>query len=422
MYWQDLNNRTVGIWGMGKEGLAAKTALKQHCPNANIMEISEDNLANISQCAVIIKSPGVSLYRSEIAKAKAEGVRFTSSSNLFFANKTPSTKVVAITGTKGKSTTASLLAHSLQYFGKKVELAGNIGRSLVELADTSADWVIAEMSSYQCADLAYGADIGVLLNLYPEHLHWHQTHARYYADKLNMIAKAEIKLLNAQDKRTSELTGELKGEYFNTADTIHLENGCFYDGAHELFAMSKLNLAGEHNCINACAVLSVLKIMGEPLSKYALPFASFTPLAHRLQNLGKFGGIEFVDDSISTTPETAAAAVRALDKGQPLTLIVGGFDRGQDHTSLIDELAGLKERLQLVVVPDTGARIIPPAEAAGLKTSAAADMHQAVACAIAATPAGGTVILSPAAPSYNAYKNFEERGKDFSNCIKSLAK
>ena len=139
MLWQDLNNKRIGIWGMGKEGISAKRAVLTYAQPANITEISEDNPHDIFKCDIVIKSPGVSLYRSEITEAKNKGIIITSGTNLFFANKNPKATVIAVTGTKGKSTTSSLLAHTLKTLGENVVLGGNIGVPLVDLVDTQAD-------------------------------------------------------------------------------------------------------------------------------------------------------------------------------------------------------------------------------------------------------------------------------------------
>ena len=420
MLWQNLENKVIGVWGQGKEGQAAIRAVKQHCSSYKIIEINEDNTDEIEQCDVLIKSPGVSLYRQEIVQAKKKGITVTSGSNLFFASKSRDALVIAITGTKGKSTTSALLYHTLKYLGKNAELGGNIGLPLVELVDSKADVIVAEMSSYQCADCEGSADIGVLLNLYPEHLQWHGSHQQYWLDKLNMINKAKRKLLNADDERTLLMADKKAAEWFNDSQGVHINDGCFYDGNEKIFSCQVLPLPGEHNAHNACAVLSVVKLLGISLKKCEEAFASFQALPHRLQKVGEFRGVEFVDDSISTTPETAIAALKALDKGQIMTLIAGGYDRGQDYAKLGEYLKSLGNRIRLVVLPDTGVRIMAASD--GVQSKAVHDMKEAVETAFEYTKDGGVVVLSPAAPSYNCYKNFEERGKDFGDCIKNLAK
>ena len=413
MSWTYLNDKKIGIWGMGREGISAKEALLHHTQGTTFVEISEENKSDIFSCDVLIKSPGVSLYRPEIQQALQKHILVTSGTNLFFENKKPETFVIAITGTKGKSTTSSLLAHTLKALGKSVSLGGNIGKPLIDFADQKSDFVIAELSSYQCADLTGRPNIGIITNLYPEHLQWHMTHEQYYRDKLHLIEQSEQIILNGTDER---LKKHLSGDDcipFNTPDGIHIHEGQFYDGRIPLFPINQLNLMGLHNAENACAVLTVIKLLNLPLSKCTRAFQTFRPLPHRLQVLGTKNNVTYVDDSISTTPETAIAALKALDKGQNITLIAGGFDRGQDYTELVHFMAEYKDRFRLVTLPDTGKRLAALAGRAGVETALTSDMPTAVNVAGHLTPRGGTILLSPAAPSYNLYQNFEERGNDF---------
>lgn len=418
MLWQDLNNKRIGIWGMGKEGISAKRAVLTYAQPADITEISEDNPHDIFKCDIVIKSPGVSLYRSEITEAKNKGIIITSGTNLFFANKNPKATVIAVTGTKGKSTTSSLLAHTLKTLGENIVLGGNIGVPLVDLVDTQADYIVAELSSYQCADFNGAPDIGVLVNLYPEHLPWHTSHDKYYQDKLNMIAQSKTQLLNALDDRTHKYTDTdnrfQNAIYFN--DTIHSDGEWFYEGDKKLFPCASLHLVGEHNQQNACGVLTVIRHLGLNLTDCEQAFKTFEALPHRLQTIGHKNGLTFIDDSISTTPETAMAALKAIGHAHPITLIAGGQDRGQDFSDLIDYIKN-HPTVQLITLPDTGSRMAEVAHKNGISVYDCKTMPEAVQTAIEITPVGGMVLLSPAAPSYNMYKNFEERGQDFKNCI-----
>lgn len=387
MLWQDLEHKHIAIWGMGREGQAVKEALQKHVPTASIIEINEANVDYLFKAQLLIKSPGVSLYRPEIIKAKEQGIIVTSGTNLFMANKNPSTKVIAVTGTKGKSTTSSLMAHTLKTYGFKVRLGGNIGVPVVDFVDEPADYVVAELSSYQCADFEGTPDVSVLLNLYPEHLQWHGSHEQYYADKRHMWEQGLWQLDNRENN-------------------IHIKNDFFCDGEKQLFPISSLNLRGVHNAQNACAVLAVLKYLGLDLSKAEQAFQTFEGLAHRLQIVAEQNGMTFVDDSISTTPETAICAMESF-KDRPITLLVGGFDRGQDYTELNRYIK--KHGVQAIALPTTGDRIETPHHVQTIK--------EAVALAKQITPTGGIVLLSPAAPSYNMYKNFEARGEDFKSNV-----
>lgn len=418
MLWQNLSHKKIAVWGLGKEGNAVQNALRTYVKSPIIIPVTEENVADIFSCDIVIKSPGVSLYRSEIKEAQKAGVLCTSGTNLFLANKSAHTKVIGVTGTKGKSTTASLLYHTLKTAGISVSLGGNIGKPLLETLSEPAQIVIAELSSYQCADLKGKIDIGILTNLYHEHLQWHGSHEQYYQDKINMLRQSTLSIINGQQIETRALTQDLSNRVlFNTPEGVHLENGFFYQKENSLIATSYLNLRGEHNAQNACAVLEVTHQLGLNTSVCKQAFQTFQALPHRLQMIGVQNDITYVDDSISTTPETAVAAIRAFDKGQFITLIVGGMDRGQDFTVLIDFLKHQKDRCCLIAMPETGQRAYQQALQAGLAAYEAETMSLAVQYAQKYTPAGGTVLLSPASPSYNAYKNFEEKGADFQKQI-----
>jgi len=413
MFWTDLANKKIGIWGMGREGIAARNALIKHAPGASITEITEDNTELIDECDILIKSPGVSLYRPEIQATLQKGIPVTSGTNLFFANKNPRTQVIAITGTKGKSTTSALMAHTLKHLGKSVLLGGNIGKPLIDFVDEAPDFVVAELSSYQCADLVGTPDIGVLMNLYPEHLQWHQSHETYYRDKWHLITLSHQTFLNQQDALTRTFPIPDAAVWFNDPMGIHVADGYFYDGQQPLFETKALPLIGHHNAENTCAVLSVIKYLSLDLMACQSAFSSFKALPHRLEILGKRNNMTYVDDSISTTPETAIAALKALNTGVPITLIAGGFDRGQNYEELACFLAEHKDTMRLVTLPDTGIKLAHLAQKKGVQTSPTSDMATAVNVAEHLTPPGGIILLSPAAPSYNLYKNFEARGDDF---------
>lgn len=422
MKWNELKNKTIGIWGKGREGTAVQAALRQFVPTAQTVLFDDADTEVLNRCETVITSPGVSLYKPEIQKARDKGVFFTTGTNLFLANKKNKTKVVGITGTKGKSTTSSILYHLLLHQNVKVVLGGNIGRPLLELLSTDADYVVAELSSYQCASLQYGCDIAVLLNLYPEHLQWHKTHENYYADKCRLAFLSKQTAANGASeeirRRLSSLTAL---RYFNTGQTWHIQDSFFYNGKERFLPAGVLPLLGEHNDINACAALTVLDLLNlKDKDLICRGLKSVVPLPHRLQPVGVYQNIRFIDDSISTTPESAVAALKTFEKEPFITLIAGGFDRGQNYRTLIDYALKLKEKLHIIAMPDTGKRFFDLARQFSFDCSYESDMKNAVQKAYQVTKKGGTVLLSPAAPSYNLYLNFEERGKDFANCAKYL--
>ena len=390
MKWSEFERKKVGIWGMGREGQSAFRALKLHVPSAQLIEISEENLNDLYNCQIVVKSPGVSLYRPEIDEIRKRGIFLTSGTNIYMANKNPNTRVICITGTKGKSTTSSLLAHTLKSLGKSVCLGGNIGKPLLDFVDENPEFMVAETSSYQCADFGGTPELGIMVALYSAHLPWHGTLERYHADKMNMI-------------RQAQKTIDIRQLSFSVKD------GYFYQSDQKLFALSSLPLFGNHNAQNACVVLQAIKELGLNPLDCEKAFQTFTPLAHRLQKVAENDGVFYINDSIATLPEPVIAALDTF-QGRPITLIVGGWDGGYDYTALNKVI---QERgILALALPDTGEKITTPFH---IK-----NMSEAVYLAHEKTQVGGVVLLSPGAPSYNQYKNFEERGEDFIKLVREL--
>lgn len=390
MKWSEFENKKIGIWGMGREGQSVLKALKTHVSECQILEIGEETLNLLNDCQIVVKSPGVSLYRDEIKRAKEKGIIITSGTNIFMANKNPKSKVICITGTKGKSTTSSLLAHTLKALGKTVCFGGNIGHPLLDFVDETPDFFVAETSSYQCADFVGQPDLGIMVALYSAHLDWHGSLAQYHKDKMNMIL---------QCKKTIRI---------NQLD-MNVSDDFFCDKDEKLFCTSVLPLYGNHNLQNACVVLQAVKALGLNLKDCESAFQSFKPLAHRLQNVGQINGVLYINDSISTLPEPVMMALKTF-QNRPITLIVGGWDGGYDYCALNQMI--LDMNVLALALPDTGNKITTPYHVA--------DMSEAVRLAYEKTPSGGVVLMSPGAPSYNQYKNFEQRGEDFIKLVDEL--
>jgi UDP-N-acetylmuramoyl-L-alanine---L-glutamate ligase len=417
MLFKDLKNKTIAVFGMGKEGSAVLHRLNVLFPEKKIGIIQEDNARDCSLYDVIFKSPGVSLYHQEIVKAAQKGCVITSGLNLYLANKKAGVTTIGITGTKGKSTTSALTAHLLKAFGFKTGLGGNYGIPAIEFVDRDLDYFVIEVSSYQAANLAYDFDEALVLNLYPEHFDWHRSHEQYYKDKLNILNHAKLCYGNFSDKTLPLYLENRPVRFFNTPDGVHFENGWFMKGKCLLFSAEGVRLKGEHNLSDICAALSLLDGLGVDIKDKRCEEAvkSFESLPHRLQTIYETADsrLKFVDDSISTIPQTAVMALKAFD-GVPRLLIAGGLDRKQDFTPLV---MYLKEHdVKLVTLPDTGERLYEQAIKAGVTAQKATTMEQAVklSCQLLHK---GIVLLSPASPSYNMYKDFQARGEDFKKCV-----
>ncbi len=417
MHLKQLADLKVAVWGKGREGQALMDFFNKHLLKAAWIEGNDVDLTGFD---VVFKSPGISLYLPMIKEAEEKGVRFLSGTNFYLMNNQPRLKRIAVTGTKGKSTTSSLIAHVLTQMGFQTGLGGNIGLPLISLWGKPFDFLVTELSSYQCADLTESFDLNVVVNLYPEHVDWHGSHEQYYQDKMNLLRvrhSGQKAFLNAQNILSEKYAACLKDVIlFNDETGMHVADGWFYDGAQKLFETTCItNLKGEHNLENICAVLAVIKDLELPLTGIEKILSTFQPLPHRLQIVVRHNGVCYVDDSISTTPETAVAALKAFE-GHRIFLLVGGFDRQQDYQVLLSYVQK-HPNVILLTLPDTGKRIYEKARQIGIAAQTCVSVKDAVQQAQRQAVSGDVVLLSPGAPSYHLYRSFEERGEDFKRSI-----
>jgi UDP-N-acetylmuramoylalanine-D-glutamate ligase len=281
---------------------------------------------------------------------------------------------------------------------------------------------VLELSSYQIADLTQGPQVALLTNLFREHTDWHGSEDAYREDKLRLlglpgvrsvVANGRDALLSAAARAASaEVTLYGVPEGWDTG-----QSGISLRGV-QIAPAEDLPLRGEHNALNLCGALAALEVIGV---RPALPeaLAGFSALPHRLQTIWEHDGLTWVDDSISTTPESSIAALASFP-GRSIILIVGGQDRGQDHRELARALAAAGAGV--IGIPSTGPSLVVAARAAGVpdtRAVQASDLADAVARARACAQPGSVILLSPAAPSYDNYLNFEERGDRFSELASS---
>lgn len=376
---------------------------------------------------LVIASPGVSKNHPLLVRMRDAGIESTTGTSLWLGEHAAET--IAVTGSKGKSTTSSLIAHLISVLQGPVELGGNIGIPLLDLEDGPR--FVVELSSYQCAGLTVSPGTVVLTSLFPEHLDWHGSEAGYYADKLSIVAHGPRRVIvNALDPR---LAGELSARFPGLAvervglpDGFHLADRggeqWFAFGETALFPRSALPLRGDHNAVNACLALAALQAQGYDVAAHrddvAQALGSFRALEHRLEEIPDASGLTFVDDSLSTSPYAAIEAMRAYSDS-PLSLLVGGQDRGVDYAPLAGYLA--EHPISAVIgLPGSGARILAELPQGQLAV-VAIDMSDALAQARRLTPPSGVVLLSPAAPSYGRYNNYAERAADFRAAIAATA-
>ena len=437
-----LEGRRVALWGWGREGRAAYRAIRSRLPAlpltlfCNAEEAGEAALLNdaalqvetaataerLADFDIVIKSPGISPYRDEARAAAEQGTHFIGGTTLWFAEHRDA-RTVCVTGTKGKSTTTSLLAHLLRAGGHVTALAGNIGLPLLELLDPPREpelWAI-ELSSYQTGDVAASGvrpEVAIALNIFPEHLDWHGSHERYVADKLKLLvdAKPRIAVLNANDPVLAAL--ELPDSdirWFGDAQGWHLREDALYRGDTFVMDTASLPLPGRHNRGNLCAVLTAIEALGFDAAALASHAATFQPLPHRLQALGTRDGIAWVNDSISTTPHATLAALDCF-RGRRIALLVGGHDRGIEWNGFA---GAMRSRAPAAIVtmgqngPKIHALLAPIAAQQGFALREAADLADASRQAAALLDGEGVLLLSPGAPSFGAYRDYVARGRHF---------
>ena len=447
----ELCARRVAVWGLGREGLATArllldrgvelTFVDDH-PGPAITRLAGEAIdaevvgptdVEWSAVDVVMRAPGVSRYRSELEEARAAGVAVTTAMAVWLEDFAEA-RVVAITGTKGKSTTAALTADILAQDGRDVALIGNIGVPVVETYGAPmADVYVVEVSSYQAADVVLSPGLVVLTSLAPDHLDWHRTEETYYRDKLRLVeagppgslavnAGSEEAVRRTAHHPDRTLFGPSGRVRVDAASVVHMDGVPSFDA-------SGLRLAGVHNLWNFCGAITGATLLdGTPPAAAALEavVTDFGGLPSRCRTVGQRGGVTFVDDALASNPFATEASVSAFE-GRDLTLILGGADRGVDPRQLVDSLVHRRPVPAVVILPPDAermVRILAAATASGeagrdgpatapVKVAVAADLDEAVDAAVAMTAPGGVVLFSPAAPTPEGEGGYTARSQRF---------
>lgn len=396
---------------------------KKQVPNKKVkLYYGRDYLKRIKDYAVIIKSPGVPPHLKELAAAQKSGCIITSLTKIFFEECRG--KILGVTGTKGKSTTASLIYEILKQAGLKACLVGNIGRNPFNFLGKTLgkDKIfVYELSSHQLADLQQSPSLAVFLDIFPDHMPWHGSYKKYRLAKAN-IARYQLAndyfIYNSRYQFIKKLASLSRAEKIDYQKLCHLKNGCIYYGQQKIMAVNKIKLLGRHNLENIFACLAVAKIFKIKNKIIARAVGNFKGLKHRLEFIKKFNGVSYYDDAISTTPESTLAAINVF--GDKLgAIFLGGLDRGYNFDRLALKLHRIKIK-NIVLFPDSGARIwlglkkIYRRQGTALpKKLFTGDMSQAVKFASKNTAPDQVCLLSTASPSFSIFKNYIEKGNLF---------
>ncbi len=442
------NIHNIAILGFSKEGRAALNYFKKapQYKDAQITicdknpslkpikgrnisyQLGQQYLDNLESFTQIVRSPGIWYLTPQIQKAKEHGVIITSATQLFFdalkeLKKRP--LVIGITGTKGKGTVSTLIYEMLKAGKKKVLIAGNIGKPAIEIIGQAkkADAVVLELSSFQLQDIRTSPDIAVVLSISPDHQDVHRDMNEYVQAKAGITRNQtsdQAVFYVAGNELTSQIAKQSKGKQFA------VEGKSF-----DIFSQEDLKIIGSHSYGNAIMAATVARFIGisdKAIKKVAI---SFVGLPHRLQliktiknKLTKGASIYFYNDSLSTNPSTASAAVKALHI--PIVLIAGGKDAQFDYAPLADAVNESTVR-SMVLYGENKHKIAEALRVTNITPEIVSTLADAVTLAYQRAQyhatiekASAAVILSPASKSFDMFKDYEDRGNQFVSLVKKL--
>ena len=436
-----LDGKKIAILGFGMEGKSTYKFIRKYSnstlyildqkdysedelikDDSNAVVISDNYLDNLDDYDIIIKAPGVILKDIDITSFKD---KITSQLELLM--EVYKNNIIGITGTKGKSTTTTLIYEMFKNCGYDVYLLGNIGKPIFDEIDNfkSDSILVIEMSALQLEFVKCSPHVALLLNLFPEHLDHAGSVEHYYENKLN-IFKYQDKMdtgIYAEDNdnlRSYIDNNTYKQDMISVSlkDNTHMhirDNFIYYKNKKLYDITSKRNLIGDANLENIMFALAVSELYYLPLDKVIDTINNFKPLAHRLELVGSYNGIIYYDDAIATIPEACINAIKSLSRVD--TLILGGMDRGIDYDNLVDYLK-TSSVSNIICMPDTGYYIYDKLNSSNKKLYKCDNLEEAVKTAKKVTKKGYICLLSPAAASYNKYKNYTEKGNKYQELVK----
>lgn len=425
--WADLRGERVGVWGLGVEGRASLRRLRaqgtepvlvDRTPGAledgtEVLGFDEGGGERLASCSVVVKSPGISRYSPEVAALESAGAQVVGGLGLWLAGADRS-RVLCITGTKGKSTTTSIAGGLLRGLGERHLVAGNIGVPPwdPDLGD-DPDWWVVETSSYQAVDVHVGPSVVAVTSLSEDHLPWHRGSAEtYYRDKLSLCTRPGVRtVVAAGASPLLRLHSDLLGPHVTwveSAASSWVESG---------------GLLGAHNRRNAEIARRALSALGVPglddEARLAAAFRQFVPLPSRLTPVAEVDGVLFVDDSISTNVLSTAAAVDSFPDRRT-ALLVGGLERDIDYRPLAEVCRG--RDLRVFTMPTNGPVVRRVLEAEGIDAvEDCPSLADAVRRAFEWARPGGVVLLSPAAASFDLFADYAARGAAFTAQAQAVA-
>jgi UDP-N-acetylmuramoylalanine--D-glutamate ligase len=462
----DFTGKQVALIGAGVEGVSSARYFTQHGAAVTIFDEKDELEPSVKQtleelgCSfslgkaametigkfdLVLRSPGIRSDHPVFTKAKEQGAKITSQTRLFL-QRCPC-PIIGVTGTKGKGTTSSLIFEMLKTSGFTTFLGGNIGTPPLDFLDqlSKDDRVVLELSSFQLADLGDSPEevealqgkpyIAVMLMIVPEHLNYHKDMEEYISAKRNLlrfqthddfaIVNRDYPASNESDVYTDAKVFYVSRERSSTEQGAYLKDGGLYlslqGTAWKIIDCDQIALPGKHNYENAAAAAIAATLAGSTKSDITNVLRSFQGLEHRLQLVREVDGVKYYDDSFSTTPETASAAIEAFS--QPEILILGGSSKHSDFAELGALISKAENIKAIIGIGDEWERI--KASLHGLPEhvlllEGAKDMATVVQAASKIAVPGDVVLLSPACASFGMFKNYKERGNLFKDEVDKL--
>ncbi|HEU5342204.1 UDP-N-acetylmuramoyl-L-alanine--D-glutamate ligase [Edaphobacter sp.] len=449
----DLKNKRVLVVGLGKSGISAAmflrklgarvtvsdtrsaTALAKEIPtllDAGIMvEAGGHGLLTFRRQDLIVVSPGVPMDTPEVKQSLEYGMKVIG--ELELASRFLKGRVVAITGSNGKTTTTTLVGKIFSDAGVQTQVGGNIGLPVIDLIEKSTPETtnVLEVSSFQLETIEeFHPHIAVVLNITPDHLDRHGSFEAYAAAKTRITERQgpeDFLVLNAEDKPTQMVAAKSKAQIYWFSPRRPIKQGAFVHGESIVFIpregakpepvmpVAEIHLKGAHNVENVLAAVCTARLAGIPAEKIRASVASFKAVEHRLEFVRTVNGVEFYNDSKATNVDAAMKALASFPKG--IHLILGGKDKDSDYTLMADLL---RERVKTVYTIGSAAEKIERHLQGVVKMVAAGTLQAAVAEAAKTATPGEVVLLSPACSSFDQFDNYEHRGRMFRQFVNEL--
>jgi UDP-N-acetylmuramoylalanine--D-glutamate ligase len=418
----DLAGRRVGVFGLGVEGRAARERLV--AMSCDVVVVDDDpastgettvlgsrdgGLWALAHCDAVVKSPGIPRYRDDVVGLHKAGIPVLGGVGMWL-EEVDRTRVICVTGTKGKSTVTTVIGHLASRLGTPTSVTGNLGTPPFAAGlDLDGTLVVVETSSFQATDVAHSPGVVVVTSLGEDHLDWHGSVARYQADKLSLTRQRGARnTIVADTASLREHREQLGGEVTWMTEEVPSLAGA-------------LGLSGRHGTSNAAVAVGALWAAGvegsDDPARLVTAASGYEPLQGRFREIARSGGVRFIDDSLATNPLPTIAAIDAVGDAR-LALLLGGHDRGVDYHELVDTIANRDAATLVVTLPDNGPAIGAMLRSrSGVLVLDANDVDEAVRHALEWLHGSGILLLSPAAPSFSQFRSWKERSDAFAVAV-----